>query len=104
MFAALSGKHREFFQKHLMRFVAIAPVVYLENIPSEVVKETANSKTRVEAIKMMGVEQFSDASMQNQTARRYFFGLVANTAEKILEKVSEKDISLVDKEGMENYF
>lgn len=46
-----------------MRFVAIAPVVYLENIPSKVVKDLAANEKQVEAIRLLGVEQFSDAAM-----------------------------------------
>ena len=34
LFAALCGDQSDFFKQHLMRFVAIAPVVYLLNLSS----------------------------------------------------------------------
>ena len=56
MFAALSGNDGSFFRKHMMRFVAIAPVVYLENIGAATIKEAASNETIVKGIKAIGPE------------------------------------------------
>ena len=56
MFAALCGKDGSFFRKHMMRFIAVAPVVYLENIGAAIIKEAASNETMVKGIKAIGPE------------------------------------------------
>ena len=56
MFAALCGENAEFFKQHMMRFVAVAPVVYLDNLPSAAVREACNNETVISAVKAIGPE------------------------------------------------
>lgn len=39
MFAAMCGSESDFFQDHMMRFVAIAPFVKLQNVSSALLKD-----------------------------------------------------------------
>ena len=56
MFAALCGKDADFFRQHMVRFIAIAPVVYLENLGAVPIREAFSNQTVIDAMKAIGPE------------------------------------------------
>jgi len=61
MFAAMS-EQPDFFRPRIKLFVAMAPVMYLKNTSSKVVKDVSISKKAMDGVNMLGNEVIPTSS------------------------------------------
>jgi len=52
----------EFYKKHMKLFIAIAPVMYLNNMDAEIFKLLNNDKNALKLLKSLGPELFPDSA------------------------------------------
>ena len=103
MFAALS-ENASFFRPRMKLFVAMAPVVHLDNLQSGILKTMAKCEICNKAFKAIGPEILSSAAGSNP-----FKGALANSLMgKYSQSLSAKFMSdsmpeLMSKKGYKNY-
>ena len=66
MFAAITA-YPKFFKEHMQLFIAIAPVMYLNNMCGPLFLLLTKSKAGLEAAKKMGPEMMPDPGCVNVT-------------------------------------
>ena len=76
MFAALC-ENPEFFRPRLKLFIAIAPVVYLSNLESEILKQNCENQLCIAALEAIGPEILQDPAATNPVMEWIINSLVA---------------------------
>lgn len=104
MFASMC-EFPEFYKKHMMRYVAIAPVVFANHLTSRFINKHINDEWIITAVKKsMGIECFTLSGASNFVTKTFQATSGGKLMSgKVCEEISDSKSHLINENGNENY-
>ena len=103
MFVAMC-EHTEFFRRHMKQFIALAPILKINNMTSPFVNSNKENDKSVNTARMLGPELMASATSDDPLKNALTNSFLGESISHMVTKdFSDADPSLIDKSGFINF-